>query len=586
MNAHAINGYDHHQGAKPLLRPSSPWRTGLFMGINLLGFLVVNAFWQYLLRGRWTDFSPEAYRQDLAAPLGEMFLRPLSIFAFPWMILVMGLLLAVVIFMPIIAAVLYRLVYAGLLVLMVAVVGHAPVLAMALALGCVLAARTSLRSDMPFLATLLGMLPVAAYLYLFSFLGSDSVAVVPLQRLLLAVPLLVAVVTAVLASAAVLGLAMLKGFRPGVLGPVLLLLLGVPVAIFHARVGVDRLEYALIANDLVPDDAIFEPMALEAWSRQNQAEGLNPTTLRIRLQDDLQHRKELLLARCRGFLASNPRSLCAPAALWVIGQTETLQLDAPALEIGLIKYTAAYGSPASAETWRRLIDKYPESPQAAIALWRLGEMALRSRDVQGGCNHLRAAIGRLAKLASNDEHQEESSKTMQVFAPPVEIPNRRYCAEALFNARRLVWLIESNDVTNNPLSAEAFAALLDANPCGLNYYRQLSELAGRHEHTLLGDNLKLAVAMATPSLYERAEMLILLAEDPKSDSAVEANYELGRLAMRTGQAPALPLVENLRKPQEYFQRVVASPPNPWQQPAWEHLASLKPTTRPSATTKP
>jgi hypothetical protein len=150
----------------------------------------------------------------------------------------------------------------------------------------------------------------------------------------------------------------------------------------------------------------------------------------------------------------------------------------------------------------------------------------------------------------------------------------------------LVWLIESNDVTNNPLSAEAFAALLDANPCGLNYYRQLSELAGRHEHTLLGDNLKLAVAMATPSLYERAEMLILLAEDPKSDSAVEANYELGRLAMRTGQAPALPLVENLRKPQEYFQRVVASPPNPWQQPAWEHLASLKPTTRPSATTKP
>ena len=586
MNAHATNGYDHHQGAKPLLRPSGPWRSGLFMGINLLCFLAVNAFWQYLIRGRWTDFSLEAYRQDLATPLGEMFLRPLSIFAFPWMILVMGLLLAVVIFMPIMVAVLYRMVYAAVLVLIVAVVGHAPVLALALAMGYVLAARTSLRSDMPFLATLLGMLPVAVYLYLFSFLGSDSVAVVPLQRLLLAVPLLVAVVTAILACAAVLGLTTLTGFRSGVLGPVLLLLLVVPVAIFHARVGADRLEYALVANDLAPGDAIFEPITLDAWSRQNQAEGLNPTTLRIRLQDDLQHRKDQLLARCREFLARNPRSPHAPAVLWVIGQAESLQLDASALEIGLLKYTAAYGLPASTETWGRLIEKYPESPQAAVARWRLGEMAMRSRDTQYGCSHLRSAIERLARLAPNDEHQEESSKTMRVFAPPVDIPSRRYCAEALFNARRLVWLIESDDVMNNPASAEALAALLDANPCGLNYYQQLSELAGRYEHTPLGDNLKLAVAMATSSLYEQAEMLILLAEDPKSDSAVEANYELGRLAMRTGQAPALPLVENLRKPQEYFQRVVAAQANPWQQPAWEHLSSLKPTTRPSATTKP
>jgi hypothetical protein len=556
------------------------------MAVNLAGFAAVNVFWQYLARGQWLDLSPAAYRQDLATPLGEMFLRPLSIFAYPWMILVTGLLLTVVIFVPIIVAVLYRLIHAALLVAVVAVIGHAPVLAVVLALGCVLAGRTSLRSDMPFLATLLGMVPVAVYLYLFSYLGSDSGAVVPLQRLLLAVPFLLAAVGAVLASAAVLALATLTGFRPGVVWPVLVVLLAAPVGIFYTRVGPDQLEYALIANDLAPGDAIFEPLALEAWRRQHQAEGLNPTTLRIRVQDDLQRRQDQLLARCRAFLDRNPRSRRAPAVLWVMGQAASLQLDGPALEIGLVKYTACHCSSTSAETWQKLVDEHPESPQAALAQWRLGDLAMRKQDARGAYDRLRLATKRLSALVPAKAAETESSKAMQVFSPAADVPALRYYAEALSSVRRLVWLIERNDVLGDPASAEAMAALLEVDQCELDCYQRLEELAGKYEHTRLGDNLKLAVALATPSLYERAEMLILLAQDARSDAAIEANYELGRLAMRTGQAPALPLVENLKKPQEYFELVTSAPPNPWQHPAWEHLASLKPATRPAGTKNP
>jgi len=238
----ASEAYDHHKGSAPLLRPTNRWRMGVFLLINLLGFVLVNAFWLYLSTGKWVDFSPAGYHRGLAIPIGEMLIHPLNVFTHPWMILVLGLLLAVVVFVPIIVAVLYRLLVAAAFVGIIAVFGHAPVLAAAVGIGCLLAARTSLRSDMPFLATLLGLLPVAVYLYLFAFLGTDA-AVLASQRLVLSLPFLVGGVAAILSAAVVLALARVTGFRPGVVWPVLAVLLAAPAAMFYTRIGVDELQY-------------------------------------------------------------------------------------------------------------------------------------------------------------------------------------------------------------------------------------------------------------------------------------------------------------------------------------------------------
>ena len=82
------------------------------------------------------------------------------------------------------------------------------------------------------------------------------------------------------------------------------------------------------------------------------------------------------------------------------------------------------------------------------------------------------------------------------------------------------------------------------------------------------------MALACPNLYERAEMLILLAARGDPDAAIEANYELGRLTMRTAEAPALPLVENLRQAEDYFRAVQAAGISPWKPLAEEYLAAL------------
>jgi hypothetical protein len=571
MIAEAGSHYDHHRGSQPLLRPTGTSRTAFFVAIDLAGFIVVNAFWRYLSTGQWLDLSFAAYRQDMATPLADMLLQPLSVFSHPWMILIQALLLSVIIFVPIILAVLLRLAVAGSFVAVVALVGHAPLLAVSLALACMLAARTPLRSDMPFLASLLALVPVGLYLYFGASMRGDSATAMPLQRLVLAAPLVGAVVAAVLAFATVLWLANLTDYRPGVVWPAMVVLLAAPLVTFYTQIGPAELDYSLVAGRLAPGDALFEPVAMETWSRQNHCEGLNRRTLQIRVRDDVRRSQQELIERCDAFLSRHGDSARAPAVLWVSAQARNLHLDASALEVGLVKYSASFPQPSSADTWRRLINDFPSSPQGALARWRLGVLSIRGGDVKEGFNLLEASLGALKPLLPTPG----ASRTDEVFSPSQSAPAGRYYEEAAFDIGKLLWVIQTNGVLDEEPAAEALAAYLNVNPLESDCLVRVEKLAGTYEHTSLGDYLKLAVAMNTPNVYERAEMLIVLADRGKEGAAVEANHELGRLAMRTSEAPALPLVEKLRSPEEYFRQVAAAGESPWETIAKANLAMLR-----------
>ena len=150
--------------SRPLVRHASRLRLAVFMTLSYLSYAVVNAFWHYLATGRWIRISIGQFRTDLAQPLSEFLYEPLGVISHPWMILVCGLLLAVLIFVPIMIAVLYRLAFVAGLVLLVVLLGHAPVLALAIAVGAVVAARMPLRRSAPMIAVLAGLGPIAAYL--------------------------------------------------------------------------------------------------------------------------------------------------------------------------------------------------------------------------------------------------------------------------------------------------------------------------------------------------------------------------------------------------------------------------------------
>ena len=566
------------QDAGPLLRKVGRTRTVVFLTLNLIGFAMANAFWRYLATGQWFRFATAEYHRELVSPLGALFVGPLSIFTHPWMIPVLSLLLGLVIVVPILVAVLYRQLHAMLFVLVVAVLGHGPVLALAQAVGCVVATRTRLRSEMPFAAALLGMVPLGLYVYVFAFAAVDFPAALPLQRWVLSLPAVIAMVVAILATAVVLLLAKVTAFRPGVVWPVLVVFLAGPMALFHIKIGADELEYTLIANRLAPSDAVFHSVTLDSWRQSHSARRAGGLGLEALVNRDLDRRKQALADKCQAFLETHRHSDRAPAVLWIQAQLRSLLLDDVAFRGELVKYSAAHPLQASAPLWRRLLHEHRGAPQAALAAWRLGELALRRGQAKQADEFLRDAAERLRSLLAQTPAEDRPERTPRIFSPAASVPADRgleYYEEALFALERLIWLMEQNNVLTDARCAEAMAAYLDLNPRNLGYSEGLFFLAAEYEDTKMEDNLKLAVALADRNRYDQANALMSLADYELTDAAIEASFALGGLTMRTIDAPALALDEKLKKPEEYFKAVVAARENPWQQRAAEHLAWLK-----------
>ncbi len=581
MVGHHSETFDHHRGRMPLLRPTGRLRTGIFLVINLAGFAAVNAFWQYLATGRWAEFSLTGYRRAMVTPLGEMFLHPLNILTHPWMVLVMGLLLGLVILVPIIVAVLYRLLWAGLFVVMVAAVGHAPVLALALAVGCMLAARTPLRSDMPFLAVVVGLLPIALYLYVFAFKSVDAPAARPLQKWVFYAPFVLAAVSAVIGGAAVLLLTRVTGFRPGVVWPVLAVLLAGPMSVFYLKVGPEDLDYGVLTDGLAPADAVFAPEVLDDWRRRHGVAARSDEEAYDAVCRDMQRRRDRLVERCKGFLKRHPDGRHAPAVMWLQAQCLSLRVDRAALEVGLLKYTASYCLPASALSWLRLKELAPSADQAALARWRLGELAIRDGALQEGIAQLQAAAGRLRELVPKLSAPVEEAS---VFMPPRRLPNRGHYEEALSEVERLMGLVQQNDaLAPGERGAKARRLLIEFLHAPPDDRKALEVLSLAARRTALEDNIALALARATPDIDQKAGALLDVAtrRDPNglTDGAVAATYDLGLLAMRPAELGRLRTATRervlARTPEQYFLAVVAAGQQPWKRLAEERLARLR-----------
>jgi hypothetical protein len=578
----------------PLLKPKGRARWIVFVALNLLTYLAACVFWHYLRSGQWVDFTAQSYRRGLTPFVGRLMLKPVSIFSEPWMAAVIALTLALLIVLPLMTAVMYQLLLAMVFVVILAVVGHAPLLALALAAACLMAARTRLRRDFPFLAAAFGLLPVCVYLY-FAHVATDVDMLQPLQQWLLAIPLVGAVAVALLAEFGVVMMARLTRFQPGVLWPVSLVLLPAAVGLFFWQVGPAELHYAMLVDVVRPREALLPPVPVGEVLGP-QASGLNRHTLPVRIHDDLDQRRSRLTHQCRQWLDRFPDSSRRPEVAWMLAQAESLQVDRNALSPGeFIIYTAAWPLPVSQPDWQALLESYPNSDQAALARKALATLRLRSIDestpaeqvagrVREAEQMLRQAREQLIRIIQQRREQENPSRVLSPLPP---VPATGEYVQALKDIRYLLWIMESNAVlpprqSGQPYDttpARALAAWLRLNPYQPAYAERLQALAaeGAYGNTRLGDNLAIAVAKLETNLRRRAEALQEIAADQSTDASIEAYFELGRIAMQTATAQYIRPFLGLKDAKDYFQVVVAAPPSPFQDQARADLQWLAET---------
>jgi hypothetical protein len=598
--------FDHHRGRKPLLRQTSSLRGFFFVGTTLAGFCAINAFMHYLATGEWFAFSAAAYQKALGVPLSQMLVRPLSIFTHPWMVVVTGILLAAVIFTPAMLAVLYRVWVSMAFALVVALVGHAPLLAAFQVVGCALASQTRIRSDMPFLSFLAGLAPPAVYLYFFS--GSVEGVSAPLGKLVFYFPFILALVSALAAGAVVLLLTRLTKFRPGVVWPIMLVFLVAPVWLFYQKVGPSELEYALLTGDIAAGEGIFPPQTVGDFleslparpaseARGDKGKGdARPVAPAVDADEadvlplarrELTRRQEGLVYRCNRFLERWPWSSRVPAVMWLRSAAMDLRLDTQALGMGLVKYISPGPCAESVGGWTELAEGAPLTPQAMVANERLGICALRDGRMDQAMEFLTSA-GRLRGYLARPKSAKRESVWDKVFVPTEMLPGEEYYRAVLDETNRILWIIDRNKVLTGPKeNVAAFAEYMRHWPFLGERSVDLECLAERFADTMICDNFLFEAAMAQPHEMERAIRLAKIAErvyengQLKNEAAVEANYHLGKLALRLGGEPAWS-ANKLKTAREYFEVVMAVPGNPYIEAAKGDLAWLA-TSRQAAT---
>ncbi len=569
-----IEEFDHHRGAAPLLQDIARWRTAVFVTINLLGFSVVGVFGQYLLTGRW--FHVGAFFRNLFVPMGTMFLSPMAIYTHPWMIPVYGLLLAVMVFVPIIVAILYRLRVAMIFVLVLAAVAQLPLLAVAVLCGCLLAGYTPLRSNLPMVAALLGLLLVWSYVFL---LGSMTVggatdwdywsAVQPMRRWILYSPYVIAMVVTVVASGVVLGLARWTRFMPGVIWPVLLVVSALPIATFYVNVGPAELEYSLIVRPLSGGDRLFPDRSLSQWLLDRPlTDQQDPIALTREVASGLMARRDALLKRCEAFLATWPDNPHACEVLYIMGQAKSLQLDQRALAQGVIRGNCAFVLPESREHWQGLVNAWPDEPQAALARLKLAELDLRQKRVSSAYALLMTAERQLREIPYHDDPMVLETRT---FAHAPSFPPHAVYTYAAQRVTWLRWIMRENDLLADEAAAEALAKWLSVDPTQADAAQTLAELFFDYRTTSLADNLHLAQVMQERSDYQRVYGLLQLVDtDEITDAVIEARFELGQVHATSVQA-----LKSFDSPKPYLEMVGDVPGTPWQGRAQEQIKWLE-----------
>jgi hypothetical protein len=551
----------------------------LLFALNLLVFLAACLFWVRLSTGQWLALGAASFRASLLAPVAEALAMPVSVVYYPWMIAVYALLVSLFVFVPITVAANYRLIASAAFVVVLALVGHAVVLSLAVMVGCMIVSFARHKGYAPPASTALGLISPVALLGLLAYAGIDAAVVQPIQRWIPVSWLILGALAAVTAGLLIASISWLAKARRGVVLPVQIVFLAGSIVVFAWRVGPDRLDYALLRQQIQSPESIFSPESIERW--RHLASEHDPHRMKLGDLIRAHRRVELraLIHQANDFVAEHPESPQVSGVLWLMSQMESLELDEHALDNGQIRFSADWPSPEAQPTLLRLVQQHPNRPQTDLARLRLAELALRDIQPMRAEKLLAQAETNLKDyLGARDRPPVRNG---HLFVDPPAMPPLQIYAQAYDRVRLLRWLIERNNVLTDDAAAKALAIFMRLNPLKRDFSARLARLRREGDpatgvdpaKTSLADNLELASALSISDNVQRARRLRELAEG-LTDAAIQANYELGRLLL---QAPHLrQRIPQLKPADQYFRLVSREAPvNPWQDAAAQHLRWLQ-----------
>ncbi|MBP8303848.1 MAG: hypothetical protein KBE04_06965 [Phycisphaerae bacterium] len=517
--------------------------------------------------------------------LGRLTTGGMSIFEYPWQIVVLGLLMGGLAVGPILVAQLLSFPHSIPLILAVLLLANLPGLAVSLVISCVGVACRPLRFRSRIIAVVLCMAPQVVYWGLFGAARGME----PVQWGLSFAPWVCAWLIGLALAGAALSVGHFTRYKPGVLVWTLAALFGMTWIVFETTIGLDELAYQLhvVRNDPEQiaefrEHRITEPLdaaITDPATRRDLAGFFYPTEpipLRQRLKKEIQDHlrvdrwpswfrvpRELNFQEKRRWLNSQYDRFISPTRPWWMPRVlhkKMLDRRATGPRMAVALYDKAMLSEYSVDVamlereevlrfyhdhpqersrliWYQLYVRFSLSPESLEARWRIARHWAGQGHVELAENLAREA-GRLLKDRLDQVVLQDKADPMRLFHPPAQsILTENRLRDLQQRLDRLCGLIGAENRRDDPESEARLARFVMLDPHTLEYGAELEALlAAMPVDDPLRDNVLVAQAKALEDVQVCAERLLAIHRQYRdADGGKEALYELARLKIRLYQ---------------------------------------------------
>ena len=551
-----------------------------FWGLSIIVFLLACYFWNLLMphppeseKGISILLDPAGMWDILAFRLGEIVKNPISIYEYPWHIIVLGILMGILAVAPVLVSQLLSFRFSIPLVLSIIVIAKLYLFGIFVLISCVAVACRPLRFRSRFVSLALCMAPQLIY---WAMWGGSSTPD-PVRWGFSFAPWIYAWISGLLMAAIVLGIGHFTRYKPGLNWLTCLVFLAVAFGVFQRCIGFAELDYHRYVAGNDPEEAVEfheQPLSetldkvIEDTVLRSLLEGQfypkESNQLRDKLKEDVQSLLSLnrwpewfrrkmpnelkyqlkwqrLMTEYDKFIERWPgNETRMPTALYFKAILSEFHPDIRFITSHeQLRFYNDYPFGENILKWQELYNEFAESPESIEARWRLamdlaGQGKFETADTY--CQVARDMIAEQLKLSKEPvSNPKESDSIFAVFQKPqptVMTPFKLNDLDRRFE--KLQMLISEENRGDDEEAKNRLAEFVMLNPYDLNYVLGLEGLLEKMpENDSLRDNVLFEKAMRTDDLSRRDQLLTdLVKQFSDHDVAIEARYELGRVKIQ------------------------------------------------------
>ncbi len=541
-------------------------------------FGISSSFWSKIVTGSFWSFNFQAVISPKFWYLGQFAATGLSIFEYPWQILVLGLLMGILAVVPVLISQLMSFRYSLPFILLVFFVADLPAFAVCLLISCIAAACRPLRFRSRFVSIVLCTTPQLAF---WAYFGGTR-GVEPIKWGFSFTPWICAWLVGLGIAGLVLGIGHFTRYRPGLVWIVTCVFLLLAIVTFEIRIGFDELDYQLYVAKNNPeqavefhdhsirellDEMITKPSARVRRYLEMSFYPVEPIPLRAKLKSKLSDelgrgrwpwwftvppelnymvKKRWLSAQYDTFISRRPTSRRMPIALYYKALLSEFSPDIEMFEQKeILHFYSDYPYERSQDSWEWLYTEFGNSAESLEARWRLAKYLAGRRDFEQADKLLAQAQNMAAeRLKLLEKEKSQNDTFFSLFQPPADSVMTVFkLTELQIKLHLLRSLIGVENRTDEPKAEERLARFVMLNPHdGDDYARSLDELLEQMSRSdPLRDNILLAQVKLVADEQLRAEKLSQLHKRYRdSDGGMQALYELARLKISLYQGESNP----------------------------------------------